>query len=304
LLAKLHRGAGLLAGAFLVFQGLSGALLLYRDALERQARPIPARIEALGRQPLPLQSLLDRQAPARVTFLSFPAREAAPVEAFLTRGNQTEFVALDPYTGRNLGPLRGGDDAAWLRPIARYHFKFFPQALAAALLLLLCTGLLQREKRSLHARLGLFAALPLVLYSISALLIVYARPTALPPPQTTAQPLAPADTLLAAARRAVPGARLSYISLSPTVVSARLHAPGDPRAYGNTDVHLHPATAALLRLDRFEAAPWRTRAYHYLAALHFGELGWKPLYLPLGLTPLLLLLSALQARRRNRPARS
>ena len=312
----IHKWAGLVAGLFLALEGLTGAFLIFRDPIERAVRPVASHVDPAGRTPLPVAAVVatvERAYPGgQVTFVAFPARQNPPLEMVVQMaGRPSLFVAADPFTGEPMGLLRG-DQRSWLAPLTRWHFSLFlgPQArwvaggLGVALLLIALTGvaLFLRFDRSLHARLGGLAALPLAVYGLSAVLIVWFRPVVpLPPTGAPAARMLPVERYLSAAREAVPGASVSYISLAKSGVTIRIREPGDPRRTGNTDVWLDAGSAHVLRVDPLRSAPLATQIYQWLAAFHFGEVGGafgQLLGVILGLIPMVLAWTAYQVWRR------
>ena len=316
----MHKWAGLVAGLFLALEGLTGAFLIFRDPIERAVRPVASHVDPAGRAPLPVGTVVaavERAYPGgQVTFVAFPAalpsRQNPPLEMVVTVAHGPSlFVAADPYTGQPMGLLRG-DQRSWLAPLARWHFNLFLPpgarwvvgALGVALLLTALSGivLFLRFDRSLHARLGGLAALPLAAYALSAVLIVWFRPVAVPPPSgPPAARMLPVEQYLIAARDAQSGASVSYISLAKTGVNVRMRVPGDPRRTGNTDVWLDAGSAHVLRVDPLRSAPLATQIYQWLAAFHFGEMGGAAgqlLGVILGLMPMVLVWTAYRVWRR------
>ena len=109
---KVHRWLGLVAGLFLIVQGLTGATLAFRDDLE----PIVQPSLRVAVQPvrLPVQALLDafHQAHPKADLqrAEFPDSAAQAVifkwKAKAVRG----LTAIDPYSGRI---VRDGPASAW-----------------------------------------------------------------------------------------------------------------------------------------------------------------------------------------------
>lgn len=279
-------------------------------------RPVASRVEPAGRAPLPVGAVVAAVERAysggQVTFVAFPPREHPPLEMVVkTAGGESLFLAADPYTGQPMGLLRGAG-RSWLTPLAAWHFHLFLApgrrwavgGLGLLLLVIACSGivLFLRHDRSLHARLGGLAVLPLAAYALSAVMIVWFRPVAVPPPaDAPAARMLPVERYLAAARAAEPGAGVSYISLGRQGVNVRMRRVGDPRRTGNTDVWLDAGSAEVRRVDRLAGAPPATQVYQWLAAFHFGELGGasgQVLGVILGLMPLVLVWTGYRVWRR------
>lgn len=119
-LVWLHRWAGLLMAAFLIFEGLSGSLLAFRMPLERLVNPQLFATEAGGSGPLDLATLAERaeaQEPhARIDYFSVDhdqalIRVSPRIDPATGRPwpLDVDHVFLDPYSGRELGARREGD---------------------------------------------------------------------------------------------------------------------------------------------------------------------------------------------------
>lgn len=305
---ELHRVAGRWTGLLLALLGLSGSVLVFRDELERLARPgVAGSIEPRGRAERPLEEIaggaLSAYPGASLLAYQIPAREGAPHEVLVRDGSQRVLlVAADPYEARALGLLRG-ERRIWLAPVARAHFHLAAAVLAVPLAGLLLSGLvLRRRRRDTHTWLGRAVSLPLLMWALTGVLFHAARPAGNPAPRAGTGARASLDELAAAARRALPAGRLSYLQMpaaAGSAVTARVRLPGEWRQTGENDIHLDPATAAVLRVDLGRDAGWRGW-YLRLAALHFGEFGGnasKWAWALLGLAPLALWLTGLRRQR-------
>ena len=71
-------------------------------------------------------------------------------------------------------------------------------------------------------------------------------------------------------------------------VRVRLRLPDDPHPNGLTSVWLHPASAEVLAVHRWNELDLGTRAYSYVYPLHIGELGGIPLMIVTFLLGMLL----------------
>jgi uncharacterized iron-regulated membrane protein len=98
---KLHRWIGLVVGLFLVVQGLTGASLVFRDAIERIIHP--ALVVKTGPARLPAQALLDavakRHPGADIVRAEFPDAADQAVQMRWTIKQQRWVSAVDPFTG-------------------------------------------------------------------------------------------------------------------------------------------------------------------------------------------------------------
>lgn len=158
--------------------------------------------------------------------------------------------------------------------------------------------------RDLHAVSGVVACVALLLVGLTGLYYAY-RTTAtavialasgtsgVPAPMVEAAvelPAASIVTLIAAAKRVVPEARLDELrparrAGSPAVVSFRL--PGDV-VFGRHRLFLNPADATVLRIDRHDSLPLGARLLGNMAPWHFGSFGGRVtqwLWFVLGLMP-------------------
>lgn len=281
----LHRWAGLLLGGLLMLVGLSGAGMVYREMMELPPLPVPSAVNAHGRVALPLEEVaarvLDADPGSVLTRVQMPLDPRGPLEFVLDKAGRRHVVAADPFTGDVLGLLHGGPPTP-VEPIRRMHAEWLlgpagRQAnglLAVALGLLALSGLrlLVRNPGSLHGWLGLLAAGPLLLASVSGAMLIWGRSVPVEPPKTGEAPALAIEAYAAAARGALPGAEISWIAIGDPV-TVRMRLPSDWQRRGSNEVHLNPATGALLRADLFRNARLTRRIYVALGAVHFGEAG-------------------------------
>lgn len=307
-LYRIHQWAGAAAGLLFALLGITGSLLVFRDEVERRQSGVRLEWEAgLPRAPLQqaLQEAKRRHPGARVLIVN----RKEPVEVVLWENNRSLLLAFDPITGDELGPLRRPD--SWLGPVSRLHFSLAMTrggrevlgATAALMVAMSLSGawLFWRRRASLHARLGVVLAAPLLLFGVSGFMFVFARPAGPTPPvyQPSAREWKTLDEITARAEKALPGGRTSYLSFPfarGSALSVRVRLPGDLRANGAHDVHLNPETGEVLRVDRLQLGPWQRWLYMQLAALHFGEFGGvavKCVWVVLGLGPAALWISGL-----------
>lgn len=286
---RFHQWTGIVLGIPLVILGVGGASLVYREKIERSAKPVPLTVEPRGRAALPIDEIAARmreQNPGfHLTHFQIPPRPNGPLELVLRRGAQTLFAAADPFTGKDLGLLQGGIPTP-LEPVRRFHGNWLlgtagrqlNAALSLVLAALVLTGwflFLFRDRRPWHAWLGLIVSIPLLLTALSGTLLIWGR---MPIPATAATgstPVLPLSAYESAARQALPGSSLSWIALSDPV-NVRLRLPTDWQRRGSNEVHLHPETAKVLRIQRFQDASFQRRLYVALTAIHYGEWGGAP----------------------------
>lgn len=122
-----------------------------------------------------------------------------------------------------------------------------------------------------------------------------------------AAPALPAESLLAAAERALPGGTISYLYVPTAAGQAfrvRKRLPGEEHPNGKSFVHVDPATARVLAVEDGTRAPRGARWYSVLYPLHIGVLGGtatRGLAVLVGLSlPVLALSGALVWWRRGR----
>lgn len=110
-------------------------------------------------------------------------------------------------------------------------------------------------------------------------LLAGARPVKPPQVPRASGPAAPApglDALLAAARHAVPGAPVTFVTLpvkADKPVRVRVKTADDPHPNGLTSVWLDPRTGRVLGVDRWNRLDPGARATVIVYPLHTGELG-------------------------------
>lgn len=322
-LRTIHKWAGLTGGLLASLVGISGSLLLYREEIGRRLRNVPASVTCASPR-LALEDLLAgalHSSPGATPLLfSLPPRDGAlPEVLLLTTRGQLRLVAVNPCSGCVLGMLSGGGPT-WVDGVARLHTSFalggfgrwLVGAVALSLIFLALSGiwLFLRGPRPFHAWLGLASSLLLVLYAVSGVAFLFWRaPSPLRPVIVpSASVRVSLDRLAMSANGAVPSSTLSWIEFPASADSpfaVRLREPWDQRLRGSTTVYLDPATAQVLRVDRWRDLPFGLRLYHVFAAVHFGELGgvkMRWLWFVAGILPLLLWLSAWPLRWRwSRP---
>lgn len=116
---------------------------------------------------------------------------------------------------------------------------------------------------------------------LSAAVTALSGAQAKPAPRPRVEPgaaLAPLEQLLAQARQALPGGLVGFVQLAGPgqPVRVRLKLPDDPHPNGLSSVWLHPATAQVLAVQRWQGLDPGARAYVFMYPLHIGELGGLP----------------------------
>jgi len=108
-----------------------------------------------------------------------------------------------------------------------------------------------------------------------------------------AQPL-PLDAIVAQARQALPGGEPTMVNFpgkADAPISVRLKLPSDMHRIGYNYVLLNPATAGVLRVEKFSDLPLGVQFIRFMTPLHYGTFGGtttRILYILLGFIPLLL----------------
>lgn len=282
-LLQLHLWTGLIAGLYFTFMFLTGALLLFRLDLQRQAFPAlfpPATATAPAAPAEVLQGLQARYPAARIAGLDAPTTMRSSYLAYLTEAGQLRTVLLDPASGAVLGEL---PPQTWIATLQALHFNLLAgrtgRALngvgAWALLLMVASGsylwlrgrhLAAGGARALHATLAAWLALPCLMWALSGLHFAYPQgfrrvvgavatlhASERPPPVPRAAAPLPQDwtAVLDAAARSQPGQAIARIVLpgseqapAEVLFSARQPTPaGDMRL---RRVFVDPRTAAVL----------------------------------------------------------
>jgi uncharacterized iron-regulated membrane protein len=244
LLRKIHLWAGLGAGLFLRLVGTSGAILGFRDELDRALHPGLLRCVPQGPR-LEISTVLDtvrRERPAEPPVLVRLPRHADDVYEITLASRHV--VYLDPYRGHELGMRRG--DMGFLPAVHRLHTSLLAGrvghalvGLSTALLLgLVVTGLplwwprrgkiaqsfrvqwgasWRRLNRDLHTVIGFYSALVLLVLASTGLLLFgaaqvlavldgrSAEVTLPPAPVVAGQSLITPEAAIEAAEKALPG---------------------------------------------------------------------------------------------------
>lgn len=102
------------------------------------------------------------------------------------------------------------------------------------------------------------------------------RLPAAPDASVVAVRAAPLDVHVMNARAAMPAGRVAFVQVSALPrqpVRVRLKLPDDPHPIGLSSVWLHPVTAQVLAVQRWDQLDPGARAYSVMYPLHIGELG-------------------------------
>ncbi len=313
---KLHRWVALALALPLIVVALLGSSLVVLKPLDRwlnadlhRVPDGPAATDLLERT---RARLLAEFGPT-ASFVLRPPREAGESLRATVRGPWEGFVYLDPRDGHELG--RRGEREGVFNFVFELHSslllndvgkpllavlalaygvlligglvlwwpKRWKQAFALALDRGLLRGLFDLH-RSGGALLGVLIAVPVATGAYMAwkplpqavTSLSGQAPLAPPKVKATDAPLAPLDTVVAAARDRFDGAPVGFIALpagAAKPVRVRLLLADDPHPNGLTSVWMHPQTGAVLRADRWNQLDPGARANSVIYPLHTGELG-------------------------------
>jgi uncharacterized iron-regulated membrane protein len=330
---RLHRWLALAATLPLLLLGLSGAILTFENELDRALNPqlwsVPVREPAGNWQDL--VNLVARQYPRdRVGSLRLPAVPGRAAELSLGSGL---LVYCDPYDGRILGSRRRPE--ILMARIHQFHTNLLVGksgslvmgSAAVALVLLSLSGLplwwktklawlrsrpgKKRFQFDLHNVLGIYSVLFWLTLGLTGGMMTFehfaepavywltrSKPIALPSLRSTPQSDEPPQTIdaaLEAARAALPGATVSFISLPKQpkeTFAAFMKFPEDRTPAGRSRVFLDQFSGRVLWVTNTRDVPRGTWIWNQHRSLHTGDqFGW-PTRLLMGLASLLLAVQA------------
>jgi len=312
-----HRWAALAALVFILLLGITGSALVFEGAMDRGLHPELWRVHPSGR-PLPLDTLIAHAraavpgpTPTGVTLSPVDDR-AAIVQAGINQ------IFVDPYTGHVLGHRTAAEWNKTLpRRLHVLHVTLMSgkiggeiMAIATiASLVLVLSGIYlwwgdkiwrvrwsaswKRVVFDLHHQLGILAAIVLVLITASGLVIHYralnnlvyrldrTAPDEIPDQLTPASPSASisVDSLQAVALRALPGARVMFLALSPKrddPFVAAMRFPEDHTPGGRSRVYVDRYTGGVLGVQNTRRAQMGTRIWNQIRSIHTGDWLGKP----------------------------
>lgn len=311
-----HRWLALATSVFILILALTGSALVFEGAIDRGLNPQLWRVPPAG-QPLSLDTLAARAlagAPRPLTVIT-PGRVAD--RAFQAQAGQTQ-IFLDPYTGRLLGTREQNDfNRSLPRRLHVLHVSLLAGSIGGeivgivtmASLLLVVTGIIiwwrdrlwrihwsaswKRIAFDMHHSLGIIASLVLFVITASGMVIHYetfgraiakigATPRTPPPRQPPADSGATPvsfDAAATAARAALPGASIAFVSLpanagQPLVVSMRF--PEDRTPGGRSRVLLDRYRGTVLMAESTRAAPAGRAINNAMRSVHTGDILGKP----------------------------
>jgi uncharacterized iron-regulated membrane protein len=315
-LIVLHRWTALVVGVILLGTAASGASLVFEGAIDRALYPALWRVTPAG-SPLSMDTIIARveaRFPGGKVAAISPS--SVPDRAW-TMGASALTVFVNPYTGEITGTRTADESQKTLsRRLHVFHVELFAGKIGRTIvgaatviaLFLVLTGIIlwwpdklisvhagaswKRINFDLHHALGIIAALVLIVITASGLVIHYDALTtavrsldATPPAPAPQQPAQPADTplqsfdaLAAAARTALPGADIMFVSngsaKNPAVIAMRFpedHTPG-----GRSRVFVDRYSGSVLGKLSTREAQLGTRMDNLKRSLHTGDIMGKP----------------------------
>ena len=315
-LIVIHRWTALVVGIILLGTAASGAALVFEGAMDRGMHPELWTVAPAG-APLSMDTIIARvEAKYPGERVSSISPSSVPDRAW-TMGAGALTVFVNPYNGEITGTrtlLEGKNLIS--RRLHVFHVELFAGkvgrtivgAATAIALFLVLTGIIlwwpdklirvhsgaswKRINFDLHHALGIIAALVLIVITASGLVIHYDVLTnavrsldATPPAPAPTQPAQPAgtpvqsfDALAAAARGALPGADIIFVSLgsakNPATVAMRFpedHTPG-----GRSRVFVDRYSGSVLGKLSTRESQLGTRIDNLKRSLHTGDVMGKP----------------------------
>lgn len=315
-LIVVHRWTALVVGIILFGTAASGAALVFEGAIDRAMHPSLWNVLPSG-APLSMDAIIARvEAKYPGSKVGAISPSSAPDRAW-TMGAGALTVFVNPYTGDITGTRTSQESQSTLsRRLHVFHVELFAGKIGrtivgvatAIALFLMLTGIIlwwpdklvaihtgaswKRVNFDLHHALGIFAALILIVITASGLVIHYdaltnavrsldTTPAAPAPAQPAAPPGAPLqsfDALAVAARGALPGADIMFVSnggaKNPAVIAMRFpedHTPG-----GRSRVFVDRYSGIVLAKLSTREAQLGTRIDNLKRSLHTGDVLGKP----------------------------
>ena len=307
----LHRYLGLPATVPLVLLGVSGAVLTFEVELDRAINPGYWHVVPHG-QPMSWRDVI---AVARRAYpgepaqgLRFPPAPDVAAELNLKGGRM---ISVDPYTGGVLGSRRQEDILT--SRIHQFHTRllltkwgqWITGTATIILLVLGPTGLVlwwrrkgfgiawsaswRRVNYDAHHAAGIYGLVPWMVLGLTGGVIVFEgvlRPAPLKHEARSASTGSKStrsgsigvDAALDAARRALPGAQVTYISFPPNPAGSYLafmKFPEDHTPAGRSRVAVDGADGSVLWTENARTAPAATRLWNLNRPIHTGDIfGW------------------------------
>ena len=316
-----HLVGGLISALFLIALGLTGSALVFEGEIDHWLNGSRVWVQPQG-DPRPLSELcaeVERQHPGSRVDAVMPsesAKVAYKMHLRPTGAGKGFMIALDQYTGRELGSLDGAN--TFMSKVHQFHTnlllgprgKLITAAGAMFLFALSISGLVlwwprklwkwsALRKRTagsfeLHNVVGFYASIFMVIFAVTGLVIHWDtelksfinRKSGAPETPSIAK-VAPirgtarmdAGGLLDAAQRAVPGARVTSIQGigGNGAVRITMKYPEDGTPAGRTNLFLDPVTGEVLSCETSRTAPLGVKiAKLWNREIHTGDLRGLP----------------------------
>lgn len=311
----LHLVVGLVAAVLMLLLGGSGALLVFEDEIDRALNPRLTRVEPQGER-LSLGELIGRVEAAhtgkKVMSVALPkhADDTLKMTLRCMEPGHVQTIALNPYTGDDLGPLDAGN--SFPRKLHQFHKnllladygKTITGVGAGLLLVLAISGLVLwwprkllrfgRDRLTLHSALGFYSSVFLLAFGVTGLVIHYDDETTtlvnrlagaapmppVPNPSPARRGTAPltADDAVIIATKTASGAAVTSVQGLGGRGALRLtmRFPEDRTPAGRTNIYLDPFTGTVLAAQISRTAPPGTRVVKlWNRMVHTGDLfGW------------------------------
>ncbi len=315
-LIVVHRWVALIVGIVLMGTAASGAALVFEGAIDRGLHPELWRVTPAGAF-LPIDTVIAR-VEAKYPGPGITGITVSSVRDRAWTANVDRLgLYIDPYTGAVIGtrtPEAGG--ASLARRLHVFHVELFSGKVGRSIvaivtivaLFLVLTGIIlwwpdklirvntsaswKRVNFDLHHALGIVAAIVMIVITSSGLWIHYdgigkliksldSAPAVTAPTQPAGPSDAPRpsfDAMAAAARAALPGADISFVSLgtSKNPVTVALKFPDDHTPAGRSRVFIDRYTGKVLAVMSTHDAGLGTRLDYLKRSIHTGDVLGKP----------------------------
>jgi len=303
----LHTWAGLALGVFLTVTAVTGAMLVFRPALERR---VDARRFVVEPGPvwLPIDEIVVRARAAhptsKVESVRFFGDPTMPVMVYFVN---EEYVHVNPATGEVLGVRsRYGEGFGWITGLHKYfHLPHklgekitgvfalvFAGIIATgavlwwpATLRALRAGLAVNRKLrgrpwnlGLHKTVGAYAMVVLFFSAVTGAIIAFEpfQGTVSPPrpPAVDGRDFAGFEPVAQEVRRLMPGASEYFIGFpAKGIVNTYAIAADAPHPNARSYAWFHPVTVELLGRRPHAETPFGYRLHYWLLSLHTAMVG-------------------------------
>lgn len=303
----LHTWAGLVLGAFLTVTAVTGAILVFRPALERRVDARRFVVEP-GAAWLSLDEIVARARAAhpasKVESVRFFGDPTMPVMVYFVN---EEYVHVHPGTGEVLGVRsRYGEGFGWITGLHKYfHLPHMVGEKLTGVFALVFAGIIatgamlwwpatwrvlragltvNRRLRGrpwnlgLHKAAGAYAMAVLFFSAVTGAIIAFEpfQGTVSPPPRPVAdgRNFAGFEPVAREVRRLMPGAAEYFIGFpAKGIVNTYAIAADAPHPNARSYAWFHPVTVELLGRRPNAEAPFGYRLHYWLLSLHTAMAG-------------------------------